>query len=470
MTTSTTRFGAPPPASLPSGRPLHLDGRALAERFAAGELDVAAVTERAFQRAKAPASAGVFITLTRERAVREARRAGRRYRAGRPASPLDGVPFAVKDVFDVAGTVTTAGSRTRSQVPPAACDSAVVRALAAAGMVCAGKTNLSEFAFSGLGVNPHFGIPVPPGVRGEPVIPGGSSSGSAVAVALGVVPVAIGTDTSGSVRVPAAFCGVIGYKASERRYSTRGMLPLAPTLDTVGVFATSMRDVIAVDSLLRPCADGAPPPAPPRLVVPVGEMIDDCTPQVRDRFAVCLDRLAGHGVEVEERRVSALVEAQHLMDRHATIVEAEAYRRYGHLLRRSGPAAVDPGVLRRLAGFAAGRRDPAPVYRAMGALRERLRRELGGALLACPAVRHTAPPLAPLLADDRLYDHVNRRTLRTTMVLSYLGMPGVTLPIGPARPGNVGLLLSAAAGEDATLLAAAATVEAMLDGAGSTPP
>src|SRR5690606_19074124 len=127
-----------------------------------------------------------------------------------------------------------------------------------------------------------------------------------------------------------------------------------------------------VDSLLRPCADGAPPPAPPRLVVPVGEMIDDCTPQVRDRFAVCLDRLAGHGVEVEERRVSALVEAQHLMDRHATIVEAEAYRRYGHLLRRSGPAAVDPGVLRRLAGFAAGRRDPAPVYRAMGALRERL--------------------------------------------------------------------------------------------------
>jgi len=460
-----------------AGPPLRLDGRALAERFAAGELDAAAVTERAFALAEAPASAGTFTALTRERAVREARRADRRYRTGRPASPLDGVPFAVKDVFDVAGTVTTAGSRTRSEVPPAAHDSAVVRALAAAGMVCVGKTNMSEFAFSGLGVNPHFGTPVPPGVRGEPVIPGGSSSGSAVAVALGVVPVAIGTDTSGSVRVPAAFCGVIGYKAGERRYSTRGMLPLAPTLDTVGVFATSMRDIIAVDSLLRlrPDADCAPPSAPPRLVVPVGELLDDCTPEVRDRFAVCLDRLAEHGVEVEERRISALVEAQSLMDRHATIVEAEAYRRYGRLLGRSGPAAVDPGVLRRLAGFAAAQRDPAPVYRAMGALRDRLRRELGGALLACPAVRHTAPPLAPLLADDRLYDHVNRRTLRTTMVLSYLGMPGVTLPIGPARPKNVGLLLSAAPGGDATLLASAAAVETMLGGArgrvvGDAPP
>ncbi|WP_431896712.1 amidase family protein [Nonomuraea sp. bgisy101] len=436
-----------------------IDGVGLGERLAAGDLDALDVAERALRLARRPRAEGTFITLTVDRAVREAAAAGARHAAGRTNSPLDGVPVAVKDLFDLAGTVTTAGSRTRASLPPAEHDASVVGRLADAGMVCVGKTNLSEFAFGGLGVNPHFGTPINPTAGDEPLVPGGSSSGSAAAVALGIVPVAIGTDTSGSVRVPAAFCGVIGYKASAGRYGDDGMLPLSPTLDSIGVLATSMRDIIATDAVLagEPASTGDEGPS--SLVVPRGELLDDCAPQVRRRFEEHMAALASQGVRIEERHLPALAKAQEVMDRNATIVEAEAHARYGHLLRSDDGARVDPGVMRRLAGFAAQPRDPAPVYQAMERLRTDIGRELGGAILACPAVRHTAPPLAPLLADERLYDLANRRSLRTTMLLSYLGMPGVTLPIGTPRTGAVGLLLSAPSARDSRLLASAARIE-----------
>ncbi|WP_084959546.1 amidase family protein [Thermoactinospora rubra] len=436
------------------------DGVAIGERMAAGELDPGEVAERALQEARSPRAAGTFIELTADRAAREAAAARDRLAAGRARSPLDGVPVAVKDLFDLAGTVTTAGSRTRAALPPAERDATVVRRLAAAGMVCVGKTNLSEFAFSGLGINPSFGTPPNPNGGGERLIPGGSSSGSAVAVALGIVPVALGTDTSGSVRVPAAFCGVIGYKASEGRYATDGMVPLAPTLDTVGIFATSMRDVIATDAILTGRVPVPPDDRPLRLVVPQGELISDCTPEVRGPFEDRLTLLARQGADIEERDVPVLRAALRVLAEHAPIVETEAHARYGHLLRAGDGAHVDPGILRRLARYEARQRDAGPVYRAMRALREGIAEELGGAFLACPTVRHPAPPLAGLLADDDLYDRVNRRTLRTTMLFSYLGMPGVSLPIGAWGAGGAGLLLSAAEGRDDALLAGAARVEA----------
>ncbi|HYH30317.1 MAG TPA: amidase family protein [Pseudonocardia sp.] len=437
--------------------PAGLDGVELGRMLADGRLDAPALAAEAV--AGAERAPEVFLGVTAGRAAREAEAGRARRRAGRPRSPLDGVPVAWKDMFDIAGKVTTAGSPQRRALPPAAADAALVARLADAGAVCVGATNLSEFAFGGLGVNPHFGTPTRNGPDGHALVPGGSSSGAAMAVHLGIVPIALGTDTSGSVRVPATFCGLVGYEASERRYPQDGMLALSATLDSVGIIATSVRDVLATDALLTATAPAPRPHPPPRLVVPEGELVEDCTPDVRREFARSVSLLSEHGVRVETRRVPVLEMAQDLMDRHGTIVEADAHHRYGHLLDTPRPGDVDPGVLRRLR---AARRDVQPVRRARATLRRRLATELGGALLACPAVRHVPPALAPLLADDALYDRTNRRTLRTTMLLSYLGMPGVTLPVG-SRPGrDVGLLISAPAGRDPDLLRSAGIVEQLL--------
>ena len=210
---------------------------ALGRRLASGELDAVALAEESLARARAAGPA--FIAVTEERALREARASAARLRAGAPLGPLDGVPVAWKDLIDVAGVPTTAASALRRDAPPARADAPVVTRLAAAGMVCVGKTNLSELAYSGLGLNPHFGTP--PNPYGAARIPGGSSSGSAVAVALGVVSCAIGTDTSGSIRVPAAFCGLVGFKPSAARVDRAAIQPLAPSLDSVGPLADDRR-------------------------------------------------------------------------------------------------------------------------------------------------------------------------------------------------------------------------------------
>ncbi|HEX6359320.1 amidase family protein [Actinophytocola sp.] len=393
--------------------------------------------EEALRRARESAA---FITVTAERARREG------------PGPL----VAWKDLFDVAGTRTTNGSATRRDVPVATEDAPIVRNLAARGAVCVGKTNQSEFAFSGLGLNPHFGNPVNPLAPDR--VPGGSSSGSAVAVADGIVDLAVGTDTSGSVRVPAAFCGLVGYKASIDRYDRTGMQPLAPSLDTIGVFTHDVAAAVRADAWLR----GAPVESHEtefRCVVPTGELLDDCDPAVRTAFEDTLAALARSGVRIDHRPLPSLGEAQELMDRHGTLAVAEAYARHGHFL--AGPSDVDPLVLRRLADFnAAGE----PVVRAAQAgLRDRLVEELAGAVLLCPTVRDPAPAVAPLLADLDVMATANRRALRTTMLLSYFGLPGVAVPHG-ALPGGLrgSVLLSTPSGDDDRLLAVAAAIWPLL--------
>lgn len=373
-----------------------------------------------------------FITVTAERARREG------------PGPL----VAWKDLFDVAGTRSTNGSSTRRDTPPATRDAPIVRNLADAGAICVGKTNQSEFAFSGLGLNPHFGNPVNPLAPDR--VPGGSSSGSAVAVADGIVDLAIGTDTSGSVRIPAAFCGLVGYKASHDRYDRAGMLPLSPSFDTVGVFTTTVADAIRADSWLR----GGPPGTAGgdfRYVVPTGELLDDCDPAVRAAFDDAVDRLG----DVTHRRLSALDDAQRLIDEHGALAVVEAYEQHGHHL--TAPGDVDPLVLRRLRDVNAG---GAPLVRAaQDTFRARLTAELDGAVLVCPTVRDPAPRVAPLLDDLDAMVAANRRALRTTMLLSYFGLPGVALPHGTLPGGLRGsLLLSTPAGDDDRLLAAAAAV------------
>ena len=192
----------------------------------------------------------IFTRLTAWRARTEARAASERLREGRPVSILDGVPIVWKDLFDLEGITTTAGSRVLEGNAPASIDAAVVSRLKAAGMVCVGSANMTEFAYSGIGLNPHYGTPRNPHGRAEARVPGGSSSGSAVVVARGLAPVAIGTDTGGSVRIPAAFNGIIGYKASTDRYPMDGVFALSQTLDTLGIFARTVADVVVVDAAM----------------------------------------------------------------------------------------------------------------------------------------------------------------------------------------------------------------------------
>ena len=358
------------------------------------------------------------------------------------------------------GTPTTAASALRRDAPPAAADAPVVARLAAAGMVCVGKTNLSELAFSGLGTNPHFGTPPNPRAPGR--VPGGSSSGSAVAVAAGIVPVAIGTDTAGSIRVPAAFCRVAGFKPSAARIDRTGLLPLAPTLDSIGPLAAGVADLIAVDAALRGAGDAARRPARRgdaalRLVVPAGDLVDDVEPSVAARFAADLDALAAAGARIERRPLAALDRARALLAEHGGMVAHEAWRGHARAARRSPDAErLDPPVLRRLregralpAGGLRRARARAP-RRAGGARRgagRRARRAAGRRRTSRRRSRRS-------LADVERFLAVNARTLRATLPLSFLDMPGVTLPSG--------LLLSGPSGADDRVLAAALAAEAAL--------
>jgi len=441
----------------------------LGRRLAAGELEPVALAEESLARARDAGCA--FIALTEERALREAAASAERLRAGAPLSGLDGVPIAWKDLIDVEGVPTTAASALRRDAAPASVDAPIVARITAAGMVCVGKTNLTEFAYSGLGLNPHFGTPRNPHSSGR--IPGGSSSGSAVAVASGVVACAIGTDTSGSIRVPAAFCGIVGFKPTAARVDRTGVFPLAPTLDSVGPLATSVADAIALDALLcgvAPAAagdlagahDGGAAGAMPRLVVPEGELVDDVEPAVASAFAAALEALADAGASVERRPLAALQAVPALFAEHGSLVMHEAWRVHRELLDGPDAQRLDARVLKRLLD---GRALPPEGYevvlRERARLQEELAGELGDALAVWPAVRHAAPELAPLERDEELFARVNMSTLRNTMTASFLDMPGISLPLGEDPTGlPLGLLLSGPPGSDDRVLAAALAYDA----------
>ncbi|MFX0574489.1 amidase family protein [Nocardia nepalensis] len=428
---------------------------AMAQALASGETTSAQLVAAAVERARHPDSAAVMITVTGQRARYQAEACDRRALRGTRRSRLDGVPIVWKDVFDVQGTVTTCGSASHLHDEPAAVDSHLVRRVHDSGLVTIGKTNLSEFAFSGLGINLCFGTPVNP-VDPE-LIPGGSSSGSAVAVARGIVPLAVGTDTSGSVRVPAALCGIVGYRASPGRYGPHDFAPLSTTLDSVGVFATTVEDLAALDRVLVPARLGRSR-LPPRFVVPAGEWSEDVAAEISDEFDRAVAELRAAGADVQIRHMPSLSNAQNLMDDNGTIVGAEAFRLHRHRLDSTMP--IEPATRRRLETNTHTGDSIAPVYAAMSALRAEFAADLGGATLLCPTVRRIPPSTAALQSDSDWYDSANTAVLRTTMMLSYLGSCGITLPTPAARPGpRTGILLSRPSDDDITLFDCAAWVQ-----------
>ncbi|MFK8251887.1 amidase family protein [Ancylobacter terrae] len=433
----------------------------LAADLAAGRTDPVRIVERALARAQA--SEAVFITLMADAALDEAQAARRRWQEGSPLSPYDGIPIAWKDLFDIAGTRTSAGSRTRDGVEPATADAPVVAATRRLGFIALGKTNLSEFAFSGLGANPHFGTPTAD-LPGEARMPGGSSSGSAVAVQRGIVPAAIGTDTAGSVRVPAAFTGCVGYKASRGRYPMDGVFPLARSFDSLGPLAGSVADCVTMDAAMRGLLPRPLPAAELDLVVD-DAILDDpaITAPVRAHIEAVLARLAGRA-RVSRRRVGAWHRVREAILRLGWLGAYEARQLHREMLNGPDRALVDPRVVSRLDGAAAISAEAAAELAAIRAQEmPRLRAELGGATLVLPTVRHVAPLLAPLEADPVRFAEVNVATLALTLTASFLDMPGVALPTGRTEEGlPLSTLFCMTSGADDTLLARAMAAEAVL--------
>ncbi|MBB6488956.1 amidase [Rhizobium lusitanum] len=430
-----------------------------------GNLDPVELVEESLDAIRAHRDQAIFTRLLDDRAKDEAAASSKRLREGRSRGLLEGIPVAWKDLFDIAGLPTTAGSVVLADATPAQADADVVKALKAAGMIAIGRVNMSEFAFSGLGLNPHYGTPLNPRASDEPRIPGGSSSGSAVAVASGLVPVSIGTDTGGSVRIPSAFNGLVGYKASRGRYSMAGVFPLATSLDSLGPLTRTVQDAIWVDAAMRGgiMSDVARVAASGfSLVVPTTIVMDDAEEGVIRAFEAALARLSAAGVKVRRAAFPAFDALFQVMAEHGPLVTAEAFALHHRRLAGPEAQAMDRRVVARTR---LGEKITLVGYLEILKVREQLIKDvqttLGpNELIAYPSVAHVAPTLAPLEADDDLFVKINFKTLRNTLIGNFLDWCGVSLPCGNGGAGMpVGFLLSAPKGQDERLLTAALALE-----------
>ena len=372
---------------------------AIGRALAAGEASPVALAEYLLAKVSAPEAEHVYIAVTRDRALEQARAAEARLKGGKPASALDGVPIVVKDLIDLKGERTTAASDTRRDAAPAERDGACAAATAAAGMVFLGKTNLTEFAYSGLGINPHFGTPRNPNSPDAARIPGGSSSGTGVAVAANLAPCGFGTDTGGSVRIPAAFNGIVGLKTSVGRIGKDGVFPLSTTLDTVGPMARSVGDCVLLDMAMRGAATSPVrrrDPAALAVYVPETVVLDDMEPAVAENFEASLRRLETAGVSIERGPMPLFAEVMDLIAENGPLSAAEAYNTHRTLLDSADAEKIYRNVRAR---FELGRSMTANALLTTQRARERMK---GGGSRA---------PWRPLLCDAH---HCNHRTRNRT--------------------------------------------------------
>ena len=440
---------------------------ALAAELAARKTSSQALIEDALTRIAAPAGEGVrvFLRTHRESALAEAKASDELRAHGIVPSPLAGIPVSVKDLFDVAGDITRAGSKVLADAAPAASDATAVRRLRQAGAIIVGRTNMVEFAFSGLGLNPHYGTPRNPWDRATGRIPGGSSSGAAVSVSDGMAAMGLGSDTGGSVRIPAALCGLTGFKPTARRIATDGTFPLSTTLDSIGPIARSVACCALVDSILAGAAAQVPPPLPLkglRLGVVQDYVLDGLDSAVAAAFAAALTRLSRAGALVSELRFEALRRLPQINHKGGLVV-AEAYALHRDLLARR-EAEYDPRVASRtLRGADISAADYIDVLTQRAALiAESARIAAPFDALLMPTVTMVAPAIAPLETDDGLYGRTNLAMLRNPSVVNFLDGCALTLPCQAPDTAPVGLMLVGQGGEDRRLLAVGLALEAAL--------
>jgi aspartyl-tRNA(Asn)/glutamyl-tRNA(Gln) amidotransferase subunit A len=437
----------------------------LAADLAAGRSSSRALVEQALARIGEPGGEGsrAFLKVYAEAARADADAADRLRKAGVRRSAVDGLPVALKDLYDVAGDVTRAGSRILENQPPAKEDAKAVARLRAAGAIFIGRTNMVEFAFGGVGLNPHYGTPKNPFDRKTGRVPGGSSSGAAVAQADGMCVMALGSDTRGSVRGPAALCGLVGWKPTSARVPREGAFPLSFTLDAVGPLVNSVACATAYDAVLagesgkeiRLETNGL------RLLLPRSSALDDLDKEVEAAFQNALGRLSKAGAAITERPVAAF-------DRQAEYFKAggyagaEAYHIHRASEERIGE--YDPRVGKRIL---MGKSLSASDYLALGELRAAYIREIEALAapfdaIVMPTVPCIAPTIAQTDASDEDYFRWNARILRNNGLINFLDGCAASVPCHEPGRAPVGFRVCGTAGSDRHTRAAAAAIERAL--------
>lgn len=431
-----------------------------------GSLCPIELLERTFTNIKSSDPA-IFTELFEERAFREAYASKKRRSEGKPLSPWDGIPIAWKDLFDIEGRVTTAGSIVLKSNTPANSDADIVANAAQAGLVSIGCLNMTEFAYSGLGLNPHFGTPKNPHGSGPDRIPGGSSSGCGVAVARGLVPLAIGSDTGGSIRIPAALNGIVGYKGSSTAFPRAGTFPLSTSLDTFGPLAADVESCISAARILNGQDIVTLKPSPIetlKFFIPTNTVFDNAEDDVVENFEACIRAIEKAGATVTRGVCSEFNEIGLLTHNHGYLSGPEALDTHWDLVHSERASQMDPRVLDRI--VSAGNmsaRDLTAILRARVKLIQKSRQILGDQIVLFPTTPITAPELKPLEQDDSLYIFTNKLVLRNTSFGNFLDWCGVALPNGTDKNQMpTSILMSMSGGREKDLLAAALAVESLI--------
>lgn len=436
--------------------PTPADIHSTLELVRAGKTSPAEVLEDALKMSESPACRHVYMPGFEPQTAHAA-----------PSSeiqgPLFGIPFSVKDLFDIAGQPTKAGSTVLAGTVPAVANCPAVARLLAAGGVLAGRTNMVEFAFSGVGINPHYGTPVNPADTALDRIPGGSSSGAAVSVATGAALIGLGSDTGGSIRIPAALCGIVGFKSTARLVPTEGALPLSTTLDTVSALTRSVRDAITVHEVLaaRSVSLAGKPLASCRFGVPRTWMLDGVDATVAAAFERTLARLQQAGAEIEYITLEDIAELA-AINATGGLSAAESYAWHRELIAKHEAQYDQRVAVRILKGAGMSAADYITLVAARKAWISRMEAQLEGydAMLS-PTVPIVAPPIASL-ADDTEFFRVNGLLLRNTAVVNMLDGCAISLPCHTAGELPVGLMIWQSAMKDDAVLDLALQVEALL--------
>jgi aspartyl-tRNA(Asn)/glutamyl-tRNA(Gln) amidotransferase subunit A len=429
-------------------------------------ISATALTEQCLAAVRDPGGEGarVYTELFEQAALDHAQESDRRLAVGHPARPLEGLPLSVKDLFDVAGRVTRAASVALPDAPPAPVDAPVIARLRAAGAVILGKTNMTEFAYSGLGLNPHFGTPLNPFDRRARRIPGGSSSGAAVSVSDGMAFAALGSDTGGSIRIPAALCGLVGWKPTASRVSRVGVYPLSSSFDSIGPIAADVASCTRLDQVLSGESGQSKPRLDlegVRLAVPEMLLGADTDPPVAAAIGRALTALSRAGATIADRPLPEIVGVP-AVGAMVVIVGSEAYAWHRQNLAARG-SLYDPRVRTRIergAAYCAWEYlDALTRRRASIEAAERALQGFDGWLM--PTVPIIAPRIVDL-ADDDAYVETNKLVLRNSSIVNFLGGCAISLPChSPGEP-PVGLTFASLGNSDLKVLGIAAALERAL--------
>jgi aspartyl-tRNA(Asn)/glutamyl-tRNA(Gln) amidotransferase subunit A len=439
--------------------------------LAAGETTSRELVEACLAAAVDPSGQGArtFTRIDADAALDAADTMDKSSRAGAPAGLLRGLPISVKDLFDVADEPTPAGSIVLADAPPAGRDAVVIARLRDAGAILIGRSNMTEFAYSGLGINPHYGTPLNPYDRINGRIPGGSSSGAAISVTDGMAAAAIGTDTGGSLRIPAALCGLTAFKPTASRVPREGVLPLSRSLDSVGPIAPTVACCARIDAVLS--GDPYTPVLPGdvtqlRLGILQGYVLDSLDGEVARRFEAAVSILSQAGANLKEVCFSSLNEIPGCYT-NGGIQAFETYEWHRKLISTHGDL-YDPRVLVRiLRGKEISQAQYAELINARRQIiseAERAFEEIDAWLL--PTVPRIAPLISDLVSDDAAYFQANAAMLRNTSISNFLDGCALSIPCHLPGEAPVGLMVAASNGRDHKLLRIGAAVEAALAKAG----